>query len=156
MKTKTHLLLSLLLLAGATVARAESVVVQTAPFRLDLRPSPRKVEPGASESLAFGDRWADASRSAATVNVSLDGADYATLPGSEGTVDWTPDRGGLFTFTHTALDADGTAFGDVYQASFVIDNFRSATATCLLRAGTAFTMGMRMAFPCPARSMARR
>ncbi len=123
MKTKTHLLLSFLLLAGATVARAESVVVQTAPFRLDLRPSPRKVEPGASESLAFGDRWADASRSAATVKVSLDGADYATLPGSEGTVDWTPDRGGLFTFTHTALDADGASFGEVYQASFVIDNF---------------------------------
>ncbi len=60
MKTKTHLLLSLLFLAGATVAPAESVVAQTAPFRLDLRPSPRKVEPGASESLAFGDRWADA------------------------------------------------------------------------------------------------
>ncbi len=57
------------------------------------------------------------------MKVSLDGADYATLPGSEGTVDWTPDRGGLFTFTHTALDADGTSFGDVYQASFVIDNF---------------------------------
>ena len=49
MKTKTILLLPLLF-AAAVSARAEAVVVQTDAFRLDLRPSPRVVQAGTTET----------------------------------------------------------------------------------------------------------
>ncbi len=114
MKTKAFLLLSLLS-AGAVSpslaaldsplpegvnARADgAVTARTDAFRLDLRPSPRKVEPGDGETLAFSSRWADPSIEAASVEITLDGARHLTLPSGEGMFDWTPNRGGLFTFT---------------------------------------------------------
>ena len=63
------------------------------------------------------------SQAAASAEISLDGAPYLTLPGGEGTFGWTPDHGGLFTFTHTAVDASGNSFGDAYQAQFLVDSY---------------------------------
>ena len=129
MKTKTFLLL-FLLSACAVGARAETEVagkrltrVESNETAIDLRADPRRVEPGESERMAFSAKWANPSQTAASVEIALDGAPYLTLPGGEGTFGWTPDRGGLFTFTHTAVDASGNPFGDAYQASFLVDNY---------------------------------
>ena len=129
MKTKTFLLLSILLTAAVS-ARSETGIVgkrltrvESNETTIDLRANPRKVEPGDSERLAFSAKWADPSQTAASVEIALDGAPYLTQPGGEGTFGWTPDRGGLFTFTHTAVDASGNPFGGAYQASFLVDNY---------------------------------
>ena len=115
--------------------RKRSTRVDSNEASIDLRPDPRKVEPGESERLAFSAKWADPSRSAASVEIALDGAPYLTLPGGEGTFGWTPDRGGLFTFTHTAVDASGNPFGDAYQASFLVDNHPFGDGDVAARAG---------------------
>ena len=127
MNTKQHIL-SLLLatVLALPVQAAQTAMVQTAAFRLDLRPSPRIVEAGASETLEYSARWADSSHPAASVKIALDGVDFATLPGDEGSLDWTPDRGGLFSFTHTALDGSGQPVGAAYTASFLVENFAFA------------------------------
>ena len=122
MRLKVLIFANFLLSACAVSARAGTVTT-TAEFRLDLRPSPRVVEPGGSETLATSGRWADPSQTAASVKISLDGADFATFPGTEGSVTWTPSRGGLFTFTHAARGSDGTPYGEVYEAQFLVDNY---------------------------------
>ena len=103
--------------------RKRLTTVEAEATSIDLRPDPRKVDPGASERLTFGSRWAGSAAEAAAVEIALDGTRYLTLPGGEGTFGWTPDRGGLFTFTHTALDATGRALGDPCEASFLVENF---------------------------------
>ena len=139
MKTKTLLLLSLLL-AGTVDARAGgAVTARTDAFRLDLRPSPRVVAAGATESLAYSTRW-DGGDAAA---IALDGEAFGSYAG-EGTANWTPSASGLYAFTHSA-SLGGTAVGETLTASFLVEGADASDLTILatsdLKEGTGIALG---------------
>jgi len=138
MKTKSFLLL--FLLSAATVsARAEAVTARTDPFRVDLRPSPRVVQPGATETLAYSTRW-DGGDAAA---IALDGELFGSYAG-EGAAAWTPSAPGLYSFTHAAT-SNGVAIGETLTASFLVEGAGASDLTILatsdLKEGTGIALG---------------
>ena len=118
MKTQTHVLLSLLILAAAVSARAgEVVTMRTEAFRLDLRPSPRATCPSRTEWLAYDVGWSD---DVATAGVlAIDGTEADPFQEPSGAQGWSPDRGGLFQMTLSFRDTNGQPVGETLSASFL-------------------------------------
>ena len=139
MKTKTLLLLSLLLAGTVDAQAGGAVTARTDAFRLDLRPSPRVVAAGATESLAYSTRW-DGGDAAA---IALDGEAFGSYAG-EGTANWTPTASGLYAFTHSA-SLGGAAVGETLTASFLVEGADASDLTILatsdLKEGTGIALG---------------
>ena len=117
MVAKTRRLLGILaqnavisLCAGTAIAATGTSSL----FPLDLRESPR--DSAGTETLQFSATYDGLA--ANTVKIGLDGDIFQTASGS-GSVNWSTNRVGAYTFTHTAYSGT-TAVGQVLSASFII------------------------------------